>query len=69
MCMFKSFLSICELNRPGNGCNLFIPMTDDADLLKGAPEFIKETPECTYMFSWASALACVPVKTTSCSFK
>ncbi|TWW69178.1 cation-independent mannose-6-phosphate receptor isoform X1 [Takifugu flavidus] len=34
----------------------------------GAPEFIKETPECTYMFSWPSALACVPVKTTSCSF-
>lgn len=40
-----------------------------AVLFQGAPEFIKETPECTYMFSWASALACVPVKTTSCSYK
>lgn len=41
----------------------------DADLLKGAPEFMKETPECTYMFRWPTALACVPVKTTSCSYK
>uniref|UniRef100_A0A3Q2ZJ59 Insulin-like growth factor 2 receptor n=1 Tax=Kryptolebias marmoratus TaxID=37003 RepID=A0A3Q2ZJ59_KRYMA len=29
---------------------------------------IKETPDCTYMFSWPTALACVPVKTTSCSY-
>uniref|UniRef100_H3CWI6 Insulin-like growth factor 2 receptor n=1 Tax=Tetraodon nigroviridis TaxID=99883 RepID=H3CWI6_TETNG len=34
----------------------------------GAPEFIKETPDCTYMFSWPTALACVPIKTTSCSY-
>ncbi|KAM9704645.1 cation-independent mannose-6-phosphate receptor [Menidia menidia] len=34
----------------------------------GAPEFIKETPECTYLFIWPTALACVPVKTTSCSY-
>ncbi|GLD62869.1 cation-independent mannose-6-phosphate receptor, partial [Lates japonicus] len=34
----------------------------------GTPEFIKETPDCTYMFSWPTALACVPVKTTSCSY-
>lgn len=34
----------------------------------GVPEFIKETPECTYLFSWPTALACVPVKTTSCSY-
>ncbi|KAM3833852.1 cation-independent mannose-6-phosphate receptor [Diretmus argenteus] len=34
----------------------------------GVPEFIKETPECTYLFSWRTALACVPVKTTSCSY-
>ncbi|KAL6096173.1 igf2r [Pungitius sinensis] len=35
----------------------------------GKPEFIKETPDCTYLFSWPTALACVPVKTTSCSYK
>ncbi|XP_035801950.2 cation-independent mannose-6-phosphate receptor isoform X2 [Amphiprion ocellaris] len=34
----------------------------------GKPEFIKETPDCTYMFSWPTALACVPVKITSCSY-
>ncbi|XP_039980957.1 cation-independent mannose-6-phosphate receptor isoform X2 [Xiphias gladius] len=34
----------------------------------GAPEFIKETPDCTYLFNWPTALACVPVKTTSCSY-
>ncbi|XP_071323597.1 cation-independent mannose-6-phosphate receptor isoform X2 [Trachinotus anak] len=34
----------------------------------GAPEFIKETSDCTYMFNWPTALACVPVKTTSCSY-
>ncbi|XP_076026629.1 cation-independent mannose-6-phosphate receptor [Genypterus blacodes] len=34
----------------------------------GVPEFIKETPDCTYMFSWRTALACIPTKTTSCSY-
>ncbi|KAG7219113.1 hypothetical protein INR49_019321 [Caranx melampygus] len=34
----------------------------------GEPTFIKETSDCTYMFSWPTALACVPVKTTSCSY-
>ncbi|KAM3602400.1 uncharacterized protein V6R79_003255 [Siganus canaliculatus] len=34
----------------------------------GEPEFIKETPDCTYLFSWPTALACVPIKTTSCSY-
>lgn len=34
----------------------------------GTPEFIKETPDCTYLFSWPTALACIPVKTTSCSY-
>lgn len=34
----------------------------------GEPQFIRETPECTYMFTWPTALACVPVKTTSCSY-
>uniref|UniRef100_A0A3Q1FE05 Insulin-like growth factor 2 receptor n=1 Tax=Acanthochromis polyacanthus TaxID=80966 RepID=A0A3Q1FE05_9TELE len=34
----------------------------------GRPEFIKETPDCTYLFSWPTALACVPVKITSCSY-
>lgn len=46
-----------------------VSLTVDADLFKGAPEFIKETPDCTYMFSWPTALACVPIKTTSCSYK
>uniref|UniRef100_A0A3Q3IL94 Uncharacterized protein n=1 Tax=Monopterus albus TaxID=43700 RepID=A0A3Q3IL94_MONAL len=27
--------------------------------------FIKETPDCTYLFNWPTALACIPVKTTS----
>ncbi|XP_054616857.1 cation-independent mannose-6-phosphate receptor [Dunckerocampus dactyliophorus] len=34
----------------------------------GAPEFIKETPDCTYLFTWPTALACIPVKSTSCSY-
>ncbi|KAI3364465.1 hypothetical protein L3Q82_011257, partial [Scortum barcoo] len=38
------------------------------DMHPGAPEFIKETPDCTYLFSWPTALACIPVKTTSCSY-
>ncbi|KAM9840298.1 cation-independent mannose-6-phosphate receptor [Aulostomus maculatus] len=38
------------------------------DMHPGAPEFIKETPECTYLFSWPTALACIPVKTSSCSY-
>ncbi|XP_035535041.1 cation-independent mannose-6-phosphate receptor isoform X1 [Morone saxatilis] len=38
------------------------------DMHPGVPEFIKETPDCTYQFSWQTALACIPVKTTSCSY-
>uniref|UniRef100_A0A3Q2EC35 Insulin-like growth factor 2 receptor n=1 Tax=Cyprinodon variegatus TaxID=28743 RepID=A0A3Q2EC35_CYPVA len=34
----------------------------------GVPEFIKETPDCTYLFNWPTALACVPAKATSCSY-
>ncbi|TDH00702.1 hypothetical protein EPR50_G00191090 [Perca flavescens] len=34
----------------------------------GTPEFIKETPDCTYLFRWPTALACIPVKTSSCSY-
>ncbi|XP_034018710.1 cation-independent mannose-6-phosphate receptor isoform X2 [Thalassophryne amazonica] len=40
----------------------------ESDMHPGVPEFINETPDCTYMFSWRTALACVPVKTTSCSY-
>ncbi|XP_040919977.1 cation-independent mannose-6-phosphate receptor isoform X2 [Toxotes jaculatrix] len=40
----------------------------DPDRHPGAPQFIKETPDCTYMFNWPTALACIPVKTTSCSY-
>uniref|UniRef100_A0A8C7K5E3 Insulin-like growth factor 2 receptor n=1 Tax=Oncorhynchus kisutch TaxID=8019 RepID=A0A8C7K5E3_ONCKI len=32
-------------------------------------KFIKETAECTYLFTWRTALACIPVKTTSCSYQ
>uniref|UniRef100_A0A673C0F7 Insulin-like growth factor 2 receptor n=1 Tax=Sphaeramia orbicularis TaxID=375764 RepID=A0A673C0F7_9TELE len=38
------------------------------DMMPGTPEFIKETEECVYMFHWRTALACIPVKTTSCSY-
>ncbi|XP_077442699.1 cation-independent mannose-6-phosphate receptor isoform X2 [Stigmatopora argus] len=38
------------------------------DMHPGAPEFIKETTDCTYIFRWPSALACLPVKTSSCSY-
>uniref|UniRef100_A0A665V9G9 Insulin-like growth factor 2 receptor n=1 Tax=Echeneis naucrates TaxID=173247 RepID=A0A665V9G9_ECHNA len=34
----------------------------------GAPEFIKETTDCTYLFNWPTALACISVKTISCSY-
>ncbi|XP_011491456.3 cation-independent mannose-6-phosphate receptor [Oryzias latipes] len=32
----------------------------------GEPEFIKETPDCSYLFTWPTALACA--KTISCSY-
>uniref|UniRef100_A0A673X291 Insulin-like growth factor 2 receptor n=1 Tax=Salmo trutta TaxID=8032 RepID=A0A673X291_SALTR len=35
----------------------------------GVPEFIKETAVCTYLFTWRTALACIPVKTISCSYQ
>ncbi|XP_030577044.1 cation-independent mannose-6-phosphate receptor isoform X2 [Archocentrus centrarchus] len=34
----------------------------------GEPEYIRETPDCTYLFNWPTALACILVKTTSCSY-
>ncbi|XP_024912478.1 cation-independent mannose-6-phosphate receptor isoform X2 [Cynoglossus semilaevis] len=34
----------------------------------GAPEFINETSDCTYIFSWPTALACIPVKPSGCSY-
>ncbi|KAJ0026800.1 hypothetical protein NQD34_017800 [Periophthalmus magnuspinnatus] len=34
----------------------------------GEPQFVNETPDCTYMFTWPTSLACIPVKTTSCSY-
>ncbi|KAM6964907.1 cation-independent mannose-6-phosphate receptor [Aplochiton taeniatus] len=45
-----------------------IYFTCHPDMHPGAPEFVKETAECTYLFTWRTALACVPVKTTSCSY-
>ncbi|KAJ8009057.1 hypothetical protein DPEC_G00084890 [Dallia pectoralis] len=41
----------------------------DPKLNPGAPEFIDETTDCTYVFTWRTALACIPVKTTSCSYQ
>ncbi|CAN9507985.1 unnamed protein product [Ophioblennius macclurei] len=34
----------------------------------GEPEFIKETTDCTYLFTWRTALACLPTRTSSCSY-
>lgn len=45
-----------------------IYFTCHPDRRPGVPEFIKETEECTYMFSWPTALACIPIKTSSCSY-
>ncbi|XP_074540826.1 cation-independent mannose-6-phosphate receptor [Halichoeres trimaculatus] len=45
-----------------------IYFTCQTDRHPGVPEFLKETPDCTYMFSWPTALACVPVKTSSCTY-
>nr|XP_014346456.1 PREDICTED: cation-independent mannose-6-phosphate receptor [Latimeria chalumnae] len=35
----------------------------------GQPVFLKETPDCTYLFEWHTAFACPPFKSISCSFK
>ncbi|KAM4713477.1 cation-independent mannose-6-phosphate receptor [Anableps anableps] len=45
-----------------------ISFSCNRDKHPGVPEFIKETPDCTYLFNWPTALACIPVKTTSCSY-
>uniref|UniRef100_A0A8B9KQH5 Insulin-like growth factor 2 receptor n=1 Tax=Astyanax mexicanus TaxID=7994 RepID=A0A8B9KQH5_ASTMX len=34
----------------------------------GKPAFIRETADCTYMFEWHTALACLPFKTTDCTY-
>uniref|UniRef100_A0A8C6L0H5 Insulin-like growth factor 2 receptor n=6 Tax=Nothobranchius TaxID=28779 RepID=A0A8C6L0H5_NOTFU len=39
------------------------------DAHPGKPVFIKETSDCIYMFDWPTALACIQVKTTSCSIR
>ncbi|KAL0967415.1 hypothetical protein UPYG_G00251950 [Umbra pygmaea] len=41
----------------------------DPQMKPGEPEFIKETSECIYMFTWRTALACLPVHTSSCSYQ
>ncbi|KAM4770926.1 cation-independent mannose-6-phosphate receptor [Rhinophrynus dorsalis] len=33
------------------------------------PVFLKETPDCTYMFEWRTPLACLPSKPIDCSYK
>lgn len=38
-----------------------------SSFVQGEPEFIKETPDCSYLFTWPTALACA--KTISCSYK
>ncbi|XP_072265418.1 cation-independent mannose-6-phosphate receptor [Pyxicephalus adspersus] len=39
------------------------------DKTEGQPVFMKETPECIYMFQWRTPLACPPFKPVDCSFK
>ncbi|XP_063773902.1 cation-independent mannose-6-phosphate receptor [Pseudophryne corroboree] len=38
------------------------------DKTEGKPVFLKETPDCTYMFQWSTPRAC-PFKPVDCSFK
>ncbi|KAM9355931.1 cation-independent mannose-6-phosphate receptor [Pholidichthys leucotaenia] len=45
-----------------------IYFTCHPDMNPGVPTFINETDDCTYQFSWPTALACLPVHTTSCSY-
>ncbi|XP_054910202.1 cation-independent mannose-6-phosphate receptor [Poeciliopsis prolifica] len=45
-----------------------ISFSCNPDKHPGVPEFMKETPDCTYLFNWPTALACIPVRTTSCSY-
>lgn len=33
------------------------------------PVFMKETPDCIYMFEWRTPLACPPFKPVDCTFK
>ncbi|XP_029965640.1 LOW QUALITY PROTEIN: cation-independent mannose-6-phosphate receptor [Salarias fasciatus] len=35
----------------------------------GEPEFIRETADCSYLFTWRTALACPPSRTSSCSYR
>ncbi|XP_062428306.1 cation-independent mannose-6-phosphate receptor isoform X2 [Rhea pennata] len=39
------------------------------DKTTSEPMFLKETPDCTYMFEWHTQYACPPVKSTECSYK
>nr|XP_054484731.1 cation-independent mannose-6-phosphate receptor isoform X5 [Agelaius phoeniceus] len=39
------------------------------DKTTSEPVFLKETPDCTYMFEWHTPYACPPVKSTECSYK
>ncbi|KAM5165693.1 cation-independent mannose-6-phosphate receptor [Mantella aurantiaca] len=39
------------------------------DKTEEQPVFMKETPDCIYMFQWRTPLACPPFKHIDCSFK
>uniref|UniRef100_A0A8C5X5C4 Insulin like growth factor 2 receptor n=1 Tax=Malurus cyaneus samueli TaxID=2593467 RepID=A0A8C5X5C4_9PASS len=39
------------------------------DKTTSEPVFLKETPDCTYMFEWHTQYACPPHKSTECSYK
>lgn len=39
------------------------------DKTERKPVFMKETPDCIYMFEWRTPLACPPFKPVDCSFK
>ncbi|XP_062406227.1 cation-independent mannose-6-phosphate receptor [Sardina pilchardus] len=45
-----------------------ILFTCDHSKSVGKPEYMKETPDCTYMFEWHTALACPPFKAITCTY-
>ncbi|XP_041951218.1 cation-independent mannose-6-phosphate receptor-like isoform X1 [Alosa sapidissima] len=45
-----------------------ILFTCDHSEAVGKPEYMKETPDCIYMFEWHTALACPPFKTITCTY-
>eukprot|EP00057_Strongylocentrotus_purpuratus_P006175 XP_011660649.1 PREDICTED: cation-independent mannose-6-phosphate receptor [Strongylocentrotus purpuratus] len=42
---------------------------DENVIGKGEPHYIQETSDCTYIFEWATPLACPPFKVVECSYR